>query len=49
MKEYKSDASELAWKLFLKTGKIGFYMLHKNIEHHPYQDLMEDKDLGPEF
>jgi len=45
MREFKSEASLLAWKLFLKTGKIGFYLLHANIENHPYKDLIEDNEF----
>jgi len=49
MKEFKSEASEILFNLFLKTGKIGLYLLHRNIEVHPYKDLIEDKEAGQEF
>ena len=36
MKEnFASEASKLAWDLFKETGKIGFYMLYRNIENPP--------------
>ncbi|MCD7728416.1 MAG: YqzL family protein [Clostridia bacterium] len=31
MKERDSDAAELAWKMFEKTGRLSYYMLYKEL------------------
>ena len=33
--DFASETSKLAWDLFMKTGKICFFMLYKNIENPP--------------
>ena len=39
IKDFQSETSFIAWKLFAETGNIGFYMLYKNIENPP-KELM---------
>ena len=32
MKGRDSDAAELAWKMFQKTGSVSYYMLYKELK-----------------
>lgn len=33
--KFTSESSYLAWKMFEKTGDVGFYMLYSHIENPP--------------
>ena len=43
-RDFKSEASQLCWSLFEKTGKIGYYLLFKEIEFG--KNLEIDQDQG---
>ena len=33
MKKKDTDAAELAWKMFKKTGSVSYYMLYKHLRN----------------
>lgn len=42
--DFKYETSDLCWSLFEKTGKIGYYLLFKEIEFG--KDLEIEQDQG---
>lgn len=43
-KNFVSETSELAWKLFKETGSIGYYLLYSYVEHPPKEMLINLDD-----
>ena len=43
-KQFVSQTSEIAWKLFKQTGSIGYYLLYSYIEHPPKEMLVNLDD-----